>query len=251
MTTIIDKITRSRNTVLEISNDYDWNILDVPVLSNNEIDKIYNIENYKNSIYASFGIAAGCNFKLKHKQIPSHHLHVIYYNMPSGNQQSVKVTKSLIDKVMNLYNDSIINIDDSLLILINEPISDTIKKINDSLNILLQENYEGPNEQIQEEMKVSKINLLKNFFRYITIFDIKWYQVNLLNHTLVPKHIPIRDKSMIDKIINECNATSSQMPGIVKNDSIAKAIRLNVGDLCKIVDHTRNAGDIIRYRICK
>lgn len=251
MTTIIKKISNSRNIILEILNDYDWDISNVPILSTNEIERIYNIENNKNSIYSSFGIAAACNFVLKHKNIPSHNLHVIYYNMPSGNQHSVKVTKSLIDKVLNLYTEKLINPDDSIIILINEPISDTIININDSLNILLQENYDGPGEIIKDQMKSNNINLEKNFFRYTTIFDIRDYQFNKLNHSLVPQHIPIRNTFSIEKILKESNATRSQMPVISKNDPIAKIIRLTPGNICKIIRHTPEAGDIIYYRLCK
>ena len=82
MNTIIEKVSNSRDILLEILNEYGWDISKVPNLSVNEIEQIYNIENNKNSIYSSFGIAAGCNFVLTHENIPSHKLHVIYYNMP-------------------------------------------------------------------------------------------------------------------------------------------------------------------------
>lgn len=251
MSTIIDKISSSRNVILEISNEYDWDISEVPLLSTNEIERIYNIENHKNSIYSSFGIAAGCNFVLKHKQIKSHNLHVIYYNMPSGNQSSVKVTKSLTDKILNLYTNDLIDTDDSIIILINEPISDTINNINDSVNILLQENYHGPNDKIKDEMKQNNINLEKSFFRHITIFDLRFFQTNKLKHSLVPQHLPIRNRSEIDRILKACKANKSQMPAIMRYDPIAKTIRLTPGDLCKIIRHTPEAGDIIYYRICK
>lgn len=250
MSTIIEKVSNSRNILLEISNEYDWDISKVPTLSINEIDKVYNIENNKNSIYSSFGIAAGCNFVLTHKNIPSHKLHVIYYNMPSGNQSSVKVTKSLIDKILNLYNESLIDIDDSVIILINEAMSETIKKINDSINILLQENYE-PSDKIKEEMKNNKINMPKTFFRYTTIFDIRVFQTNILNHSLVPKHYPIRDINTINNILEKFNSKMNQMPGITRNDQIAKIIRLAPGDLCKIIRHTKEGGETIYYRICR
>ena len=249
--TIIDKISMSRDVILEISNEYDWDISEVPLLSTNEIERLYNIENHKNSIYSSFGIAAGCNFVLKHKHMPSHKLHIIYYNMPTGNQSSVKVTKSLTDKILNLYKEQSIDKDDSIMILMNEQISDTIHNINDSINILLQENYDGPSDEIQDEMKTSKINLEKNFFRYTTIFDIRFFQTNKLKHSLVPLHTPIRDRSEIESILEDCKASKSQMPAIIKNDPIAKTIRLTPGDICKITRHTPEAGDIIYYRICK
>lgn len=249
MNTIIEKVSNSRDILLEILNEYGWDISKVPNLSVNEIEQIYNIENNKNSIYSSFGIAAGCNFVLTHENIPSHKLHVIYYNMPSSNQKSIKVNKSLTGKVMNLYNESLINHDDSIIILINEQMSETIKKINDSMNILLRENYE-PSDIIVDEMKNSNINISKNFFRYITIFDIRVYQTNILNHSSIPKHYPIRDKNKINDILKNSNAEINQIPGITRNDQIAKIIRLVPGDLCKIIRHTKEGGESIYYRVC-
>jgi DNA-directed RNA polymerase subunit H (RpoH/RPB5) len=251
MSTIIDKISISRGIILEILNKYDWDTSSTPMLSINEIDRIYNIENHKNSIYSSFGIAAGCNFVLKHKLIPSHKLHVIYYNMPIGNQSSVKINKSLKKHILNLYTESLIDPDDSIIILVNEPMSDTIHNINDSINILLQENYDSPTDQIKDEMDLANINLSNSFFRYTTIFDIRYFLTNKLNHMLVPSHYPIRDLNKIEEILKESNATRSQMPSILKNDPMAKAIRLTPGDLCKIIRHTHEAGDIVYYRICK
>jgi len=251
MTTIIEKISKSRSTIMEILNNYDWDISNIPIISAYEIDQLYNIENNKNSIYSSFGIAAGCNFKLTHKHIPSHALHVIYYNMPSGNQSSVKVNKSIVDKILNLYNENLINSDDSISIIINDPITDTVLKINDSINVLLHENYNGPSEQIKEEMSKSNLHLFDNYFRNVTINYINTLQVNILDHYLIPTHIPIRDITEINIILKKYNTTSNQMPIISKNDIVAKTIRLNVGEMCKIIRHSKTAGVEEYYRICK
>ena len=249
MTTIIEKISKSRSTILEILNEYGWDISNIPILSANEIDQVYNIENNKNSIYSSFGVASGCNFKLAHKLMPSHYLHIIYYNMPTGNQSSVKVNKSIVDKILNLYNESIINSDDSLSIIINDPINETVEKLNDSLNVLLQENYNGPSEQIKEEM--SDLNLVNNFFRNVTINNINTFQINILNHSLVPTHKPIRNITEINNILEKHNVTINQIPIISKNDIISKVIRLNPGELCQIIRYSKTAGEENNFRICK
>ena len=43
----------------------------------------------------------------------------------------------------------------------------------------------------------------------------------------------------------------NQMPGITRNDQIAKIIRLTPGDLCKIIRHTKEGGETYYYRICR
>ena len=252
---IVSKVANSRNIILEISNNYEWDISKVPILSKHEIEMIYNLENSKNSVFSSFGISAGCSFKLTHKHIPSHNLVVLYYNMPDGNISGVKVNKSLIDKILNLYRQDVdttaLDVDDSLLILINEPIKNTIMNINNSINILLQQSYDQPSDTIIKEMKESKYNVSNEYFRYVTIMDINSYQVNLLKHELVPQHYPIRDKVEIEEILKNNNATKNELPKIDKNDQIAKIIRLVPGNICKITRYTSTGGDSIYYRICK
>ena len=90
---IIQKVNSTRYTLKEILEE-EWDVSSISDLSNQEIEKIYNIPSSKNSTLSSFGIAAACNFSLQHKFIPSHRLHIIYYNFPEIGRNSSKVTKS-------------------------------------------------------------------------------------------------------------------------------------------------------------
>ena len=105
---IIQKVNRTRYTLKEIL-DEEWDTSTIADLSDQEIEKIYSVPSAKNKSLSTFGVASGCNFSLKHKYVPTHQLHVIYYNFPEVGRVSSKVTKSACDKIMNLYKSDLIN----------------------------------------------------------------------------------------------------------------------------------------------
>ena len=86
-------LNTSSKTFKEIL-DNEWDVSSIPDLSNQEIERIYNIPSSKSKSITQFGIASGCNFTVRHKHIPDHHLHIIYYNFPEVGKVSSKVTKS-------------------------------------------------------------------------------------------------------------------------------------------------------------
>ena len=247
---IINRVAKSRNILIEILGKYDWDTTNIPVLSEKEIDTIYNVPESKNSLLNTLGVAVGCNFTIPHKQLPEYKLHVLYYNFPDGDKKSTKVTKALVDKILKLYEENIFNTDDSLLILLNEEVSDTIQKISDTLNIKLKSGYEI-SESIQTIINEKSIGLNKNHFRNVFIFGVSMFQVNLLKHELVPEHIPIRDEAGKSKILARCNATIDQLPIISKYDNIGKMIGLVPGDICKITRISEKCGDYEYFRVCK
>ena len=75
----------------------------------------YNIKDGIN-----YGAASGCNISLNHKDIPSHRLHIIYYNFPGFNKKKIKITKSIEKKIIELYESKHIGEFDNLFIIINE-----------------------------------------------------------------------------------------------------------------------------------
>ena len=87
-------------------------------------------------------------------------------------------------------------------------------------------------------------------FKNIHIFHIYSLTIDLQNHICVPKHICIRDKKEINKLLKDTNTTLKQLPVIKQNDIQAKLLRLAPGDLCKIIRKT-NIGELVTYRICQ
>ena len=77
------------------------------------------------------------------------------------------------------------------------------------------------------------------------------FQVNLLKHYLVPKHEIIYDKQEIEELYKKHNMNKNQMPIISKVDNIAKIIRINIGDICKITRRSEKSGQNIYYRYCR
>ena len=91
----------------------------------------------------------------------------------------------------------------------------------------------------------------KNYFRNCIIMGLDMFQVNLLEHYLVPKHEVIYDNKEIDKLYEKFNMNNNQMPIITRKDNIAKLIRINTGDICKITRISKKSGENIYYRYCR
>jgi len=255
---ITDKINNSRYTLKKILSD-EWDTTVISDYSPLEISKIYNDPNISNPYIKSYLSGFVCNIKLQHRVISNYNLHIIYYNFPESslNASKQKVTKSIADKIKKLYENEYLNSNDSIMVIINEPVSESIQKYIDNLNIEFQNDLEinGLNSDISDEFVKQGLTLNKEYnlkhFKNVHILDIDSLTNNLLEHKLVPKHTPIRNKEEINKILNDCNANISQLPIILKNDIISKLIRLSPGDICEIKRIDDKCGEYNFYRVCK
>jgi len=252
---ITEKINKSRYTLKSILSN-EWETLPIQDYSLKELDSIYS----NNSGLEQYGYGFICNLKLPHKIIQNYSLHIVYYKFPdlSPDSTTSKVSKkSLIDNIKKLYDEEYFGSNDSVMIVINESISETIQKAIDNLNIELQNDLElsGLNLDIMNELKSKDIKLGNEYnlkhFKNIQILDINSLTNNLLEHNLVPKHEVIRNKTDINKILEDCNANISQLPIILKNDIISKLIRLSPGDLCRITRNNNKCGVNYFYRVCR
>ena len=252
---ITEKINKSRYTLKSILSN-EWDTLSIQDYSLKELDSIYS----NNSGLEQYGYGFICNLKLPHKIIKNYSLHIVYYKFPdlSPDSTTSKVSKkSLIDNIKKLYDEEYFSSNDSVMIVINESVSETIQKAIDNLNIELQNDLElsGLNSDIMNDFKSKDIKLGNEYnlkhFKNIQILDINSLTNNLLEHNLVPKHEVIRNKTDINKILEDCNANISQLPIILKNDIIAKLIRLSPGDLCKITRNNNKCGINYFYRVCR
>ena len=255
---ITEKINNSRYVFKEILND-EWDTSGIANYSLNELEKIYSSVDSTDQYIKSYGFGFACNMQLKHKIIENYKLHIIYYNFPelTPQPQIQKVTKSISDKMLKLYDSDYLGSNDSVIIIVNENISESIEKNINNFNIELQNKLHetGLNEDIMNDLKKHKLVLNSdyklNHFKNITILNIDSVTNNLLKHRLIPEHKTIRDKQTIDKILNECNATINQLPIILKNDIISKLIRLSPGDICQIKRKNYKCGENNFYRVCK
>ena len=252
---ITEKINKSRYTLKSILSN-EWDTVPVQDYSLKELDSIYS----NNSGLEQFGYGFICNLKLSHKIIENYSLHIVYYKFPdlSPDSTTSKVSKkSLIDNIKKLYEEEYFNSNDSVMVVINESVSETIQKAIDNLNIEIQNDLElsGLNSDIMNDFKSKDIKLGREYnlkhFKNIQILDINSLTNNILEHNLVPKHEVMRNKTDINKILEDCNANISQLPIILKNDIIAKLIRLSPGDLCKITRNNNKCGINYFYRVCR
>ena len=249
---LLEKIYNSRNTLKQLL-DPEWNVDSIEDVSLKELEAMYVNENSKTYV------DSGCNITLTHKKLPSHKLHIIYYNFPQLHLSGTKINKSVCDKLVALYkqegfesDETLFDKEDSLLVIINEPVSDNITdNIERTYKAGLSELKTGINPELTKEMKTSNFEVGIQYFRNIHIFHIDTLIHNLLQHTLVPQHIPIRHKQEIQKILSETNAELYQLPVILRTDPIAKLVRLCPGDICKIIRTSEKCGESVYYRVCK
>lgn len=184
-----------------------------------------------------------------------YNLVVLYYNLSNNGSKSSKTTKSIVDKINALYQSNYLQHDDSLLILVNEPQSPSLDKINHMIQHSIRKEY-TPSPELEtyiykpnSKSDIQRYN--STIFRQCILLSLDMYQINLLQHELVPKHEIIYDKREIKQVQSKLNVTDTQMPVIHKSDIIAKLIRLNVGDVCQIVRHSTKCGEFNYYRICR
>ena len=126
---LLERVYNSRVTLREIlSNEWDTSVIND--MSLKELEIMYNQQNDKSVM------GSGCNMTLTNLKIPSHKLHVIYYNFPLLHLTGTKINKTCCDKLTALYKQDDIETDneelmfekeDSLLIIINEPVSENIQ----------------------------------------------------------------------------------------------------------------------------
>ncbi len=249
---LLEKVYNSRITLKEIlSNEWDTSIIND--ISMKELEIMYNQQHEKALLQS------GCNITLSNLKIPSHKLHIIYYNFPQLHLTAPKINKTCCDKLTALYkqegidnDDYLFEKEDSLLIIINEPVSDNIQtNIENMYYKGINELDSGLNPQIEKEMKENQFEMNKYYFRNIHILFIDTLYRNLLKHELVPKHIPIRTKEEINEILINTNSLIHQLPVILRTDPMAKLIRLCPGNICKIIRNSNKSGESIYYRICK
>ena len=67
----------------------------------------------------------------------------------------------------------------------------------------------------------------------------------------VPHHKCIRTQSEIEKIYENTNSSSAQLPKILRTDPMAKLLRMAPGDICEIERISDRCGEYKYYRICE
>ena len=249
---IYEKISNSRIVLKELLNN-EWNTDEVPILSVNEIKDIYNYDTSKNNILNILGIASKCSFTVNHKIINSHKLHVLYYNFPEDGINSSRITKSILNKIKQLYEKHI-DYTDNILFIINEQFSEPLVNISNMIAIDNQSRMFA-NKEVYDTIlaKFSKksIELNTNHFGNVHFLSINSVVKNILESIYVPKHKVIRDKNEIESITEACNCKIHQLPVIDKYDIMSMIHLLVPGDICEITRISKKVGEYKYYRLCR
>ena len=103
-----------------------------------------------------------------------------------------------------------------------------------------------PNEPLIKTLK----NLWQQEGIFITVFNIKRLQFNILKHELVPKHT-ILTEAESDALRKKYNIMNdSQIPDISRFSPVSLAIGIRPGEICEITRPSKTAINSKFYRIC-
>ena len=75
-------------------------------------------------------------------------------------------------------------------------------------------------------------------------------KVDILQHDLVPEHTILSEEEA-QKVFEEQDVRPDQVPKILPDDPVVKAIDAKVGDLIKITRKSITAGIFVSYRIVR
>jgi DNA-directed RNA polymerase subunit H (RpoH/RPB5) len=121
-------------------------------------------------------------------------------------------------------------------------LEEVLKKTDDLIIIMKDE----PNETTEKTLK----NIWEQDGIFVTIFNIKRLQFNVLEHALVPPHYPLNEEEA-SFIKNKYNILADdQVPDISRFSPVAQAIGLRPGQMCHIVRPSKTAISADFYRIC-
>jgi DNA-directed RNA polymerase subunit H (RpoH/RPB5)/REP element-mobilizing transposase RayT len=84
---------------------------------------------------------------------------------------------------------------------------------------------------------------------FIVLFTLAHLQINILEHSYVPKHIKLTDEER-DAFYKKYNVNESQVPEISRFDPVARALCLRPKQICKIIRYDKISFKNEYYRIC-
>jgi DNA-directed RNA polymerase subunit H (RpoH/RPB5) len=120
---------------------------------------------------------------------------------------------------------------------------DNVLTKNDTLIIIIEDE---PNDTIINRIKY----LYDSEGIFIVVHNIQRLQFNLLNHTLVPSTVILKDHE-IEEVKKTYNMkTLQQFPEISRFDPLALAICMRPGQVCMIFRKSATALNYYYYRVC-
>ena len=107
---------------------------------------------------------------------------------------------------------------------------------------------------IKEEPNETLVKMLKHIWDqekiFIIIINIQRLQFNILNHTLVPKHIVLTDEEANEVKTKYNILDDSSIPAISRFSPVSQVIGIRPGQLCRIERPSKTSITTNFYRIC-
>jgi len=210
---LISKIYKSRNVVLELMEKQGYNVIDYKGFSINEINTM-KINNQLDMILEKNLENDSNTSEEKKKKI-----YIRYYLAKALRPNNLQ---EMMDDLFNV--EEVLSKDDTLFIIVKDEVNETL------INTV---------KHIWESDKI-----------FIVIQPLKRLQFNILDHILVPPHRVLSINETI-KIKNRYNIiNNNQFPDISRFDPVAQAIGIRPGEVCEIIRPSKTAISGPYYRIC-
>lgn len=207
---LIEKIHKSRTTVLSMLNDRGIDVSSLNQYTQHEIEIIYN------------------SIKINNKEING--LDIL---LESPNKVLVKYVFNNKIRISNITS----IVEDLIEEYLGE--NDTLILILNSQSITSQDALENHFNNIYKSKKI--------FCQYFLLDRITY---NITEHSLVPKHEVISNEEANNLLVKYSVTNFSQFPVIYKTDPVAKYYGMKPGNVCKIYRPSETAGQHINYRYC-
>jgi len=206
-------------------------------LVKSHIEDIYNSRlNILNILkYREFDISTYENFTINEINIlnDNNQLDMLLENTTNNKKVYVKyyLTKLLKSQTIYSFIEDLFNIDNVLT-------------KNDDLIIIIKDE---PNDNLNQIIR----DIWMEDQNYISILNIKRLQYNILNHTLVPKHIILSDEEAIlfKKKYNIID--DSQIADISYFSPVSLVLGIRPNNIVKIIRNSKTSIESNFYRICK
>lgn len=211
-TSLIPDIYRSRNILLEILEEQEFNVSDYNEFSNNEIH-IMTANNQLDMILSKEDEEEDESVNTAQKMYVKYHL---------GKTLRQPNIKEYVDDLFNI--EEILTKKDTLLIICKDQ----------------------PTDNIIDWLK----HIWETDGIFITIINLQRLQFNILKHTLVPPH-KVLNKRETEEIMKRYNISDiDKFPEISRFDPVSMVIGIRPGQVCEIIRPSKTAVETKYYRVC-
>ena len=207
---LISQIYKSRNIILDLMENQDYNVIDYKGFSINEVNTM-KTNNQLDMILEKKETDLDLNYKPK--------IYIRYYLAKSLRPQNLQ---EMIDDLFNI--EEVLGKNDTLFIVVKDEVNETL------VNTL---------KHIWEQDKI-----------FIVIQNLKRLQFNIMKHKLVPPHRVLNNAEVLVIKRRYNIMDDEQFPIISRLDPVAQAIGIRPGRVCEIIRPSKTAILAPYYRIC-